>query len=186
MGRRLKCARCNCGRYTQKYAERLGHVCSDEPQVPAKGGRPFDEESRMVAIALRADGRKLREIGAALGVTAERARKLLATSGIPICRKCKRPAELRPRQRVCAECYAKAMRNRPSQLAKRTGYRTSRSAHRHAAAVRLAREGKTLTEIAESLGYTYQTVWDLFHRMRAAGRDIEVTRDKTGRPSSTA
>ena len=168
----FKCPRCSCGLYTSTYALRLGHVCSETPQEPAKKGGPRNDDCRFAVVGLRADGLKLRQIGELLGVSKERVRQWINSADVFICRKCKKPVpELVPGRRVCRDCHAQAMLNRPSKRRKATGYRTDSGAHRRAAAVRMAREGKTLREIATSIGYTYNYVWRVLK-----ARQIDVKR----------
>jgi DNA-binding CsgD family transcriptional regulator len=135
-------------------------------------GPKSDYEGLERIVSMRAAGQTLAQIAAALGVTRQAVEPRLL--GIPRCRRCKLTVELcgGTRGNICAPCYAAMMAERPSKKARRTGYRKSKLAHRWAAAVRLAREGKTIHEIADALDYQYQTVANKFTAMRKEGREI--------------
>lgn len=140
------------------------------PTKPTWGGK------REEALALRATGLTLQQIGDRMGSSRQRIHQLLAAADAVFCHYCKLPKPLVSGRRRCSECYAKLMANRPSKRARVTGYRKSSLGHRRAWLVRAAKEGLTIGEAAKSLGVTSQTVWNIANKMRANGREI-VFRD---------
>jgi transposase-like protein len=178
--------RCPCGCYTVIYARRVGHVCQIGDEWPV------NERAvavRLRAATLRAEGKKLQEIGAELGVTGERARQLIEASGVPLCPKCKRPSDrVRSTKGIvpqCSLCHAKMMAERPSKAARRTGYRTNPWAHQRAHVMRLAKEGLTVREIAERLGLSYRGAWNRIEKMRKEGKDVPIVYGGRGPTGNT-
>lgn len=195
-GRPVKLMPCGwCGEpYAVSRMSAHAAICPMRPPPPVERipkPKPVPRvDRRPEAIALRAEGLSLRKIGERMGITGQRVCQLLSTAdaAAALCPKCKRPSDRmrssKGRVPQCSECHAAMMAARPSKIARRTGYRTSRRAHERVWIVRWAKQGMTIREIADRLGVNYISCWLRIKRMRADGIDVPVASGNSRRKFS--